>query len=83
MSYQVEFVGNALVQLRGLPRDAFEALVARVVELVDAPWDASVAAPGNNRALRDTTFGSGSGLLTFQVNDDAELIWISDITWIA
>jgi hypothetical protein len=51
VSYQVEFVGNALIQLRGLPGDAFEALVARVVKLVDAPWDASVAAVGDGLAF--------------------------------
>jgi hypothetical protein len=83
VSYQVQFDGNALIQLRGLPEDAFEALLARVVELVDAPWDAAVAAPGNDPAVRDATFGTGWGLLTFQVNDDTELIRIFDITWIA
>jgi hypothetical protein len=83
VSYQVQFEGNALVQLRGLPDDAFEALLARVVELVDAPWDAAVAAPGNDSSVRDTAFGTGLGLLTFQVDDNAELIRISDITWIS
>jgi hypothetical protein len=82
VSYQVQFDGNALIQLRGLPRNAFEALLARVLELVDAPWDAAIAAPGNNPAVRDITFGNGSGLLTFQVDDDAEQIRIFDITWI-
>ena len=82
MSYQVHLEGDALIQLRGLPDDAFEALLTRVVELVDAPWDAAVAAPGNDPAVRDATFGTGLGLLTFQVDDDAELIRISDITWI-
>lgn len=83
MSYQVQFDGNALIQLRGLPHDAFEELLTRVLELVDAPWDAAVAALGNNPAVRDVTFGSGSGLLTFQVDDDAEQIRIFDITWIS
>ena len=57
MSYHVQLEGNALIQLRGLSDDAFEALLARVVELVDAPWDAAVAAPGNDTAIRDATFG--------------------------
>ena len=82
MSYQVQFDGNVLLQLRGLPEEAFDALVARVVELVDAPWDAAVAAPGHDPASRDVAFGTGAGLLTFHVDDDAELIRISDITWI-
>jgi len=37
VTYQVRFEGNALVQLRGLPRDAFNALLERVLELVEAP----------------------------------------------
>jgi hypothetical protein len=45
VSYQVRFEGPALVQLNGLPAKAFDALVGRVVELVDEPWDASVMPP--------------------------------------
>jgi hypothetical protein len=40
VTYQVRFEGHALVQLRGLPMEGFDALLARVVERVDAPWDA-------------------------------------------
>jgi hypothetical protein len=36
MTYQVEFEGAALVQLNGLPSAAFDALVERVVALVQA-----------------------------------------------
>jgi hypothetical protein len=52
VSYQVSFEGNALIQLNGFPEDAFEALLARVLELVDAPWDATVMPPGNDPAFR-------------------------------
>ncbi len=38
MSYSAWFEGAALIQLNGLPPDAFDALVQRVVELVDQPW---------------------------------------------
>jgi hypothetical protein len=49
MSYRVLFEGGALIQLNGLPAGAFDELVARVVDLVDAPWDASVLPPGDDR----------------------------------
>jgi hypothetical protein len=80
VSYEVQFDGKALIQLRGFPEDAFEALLARVVELVDAPWDATVMPPGRDPAFRRSVFGDGWGLLTFYVDDDAELIRIFDIT---
>jgi hypothetical protein len=44
VSYRVRFEGAALVQLNDLPAAAFDALVERVVDLVDEPWDASVFA---------------------------------------
>jgi hypothetical protein len=50
--------------------------------LVDAPWDAYIAAPGDAPTLRETTFGGGRGLLSFRVDDDAEMIHVFAITWI-
>jgi len=38
VSYRVRFEGAALVQLNGLPAAAFDAMVERVVDLVDEPW---------------------------------------------
>lgn len=46
MTYRAEFEGGALVQLNGLPRAAFDALVERVAVLVRGPWDAQLVAPG-------------------------------------
>lgn len=82
MSYRVWFEGAALLQLNGLPSAAFDALVDRVVALVDEPWDATVMPPGDDPAYRMTVFGSGYGLLSFHADDTAELIRIFDITWI-
>jgi hypothetical protein len=82
VSYQVRFEGPALVQLNGLPAKAFDALVGRVVELVDEPWDASVMPPGDDPAFRMTVFDAGNGLLSFHANDTTEIIRIFDITWI-
>jgi hypothetical protein len=46
VSYSVRFEGMALVQLNGLPGAAFDALLQRVADLVDEPWDATVMPPG-------------------------------------
>jgi hypothetical protein len=82
MTYRVEFDGAALVQLNGLPSAAFDALVQRVLALVEEPWDADLMAPGDDPAERQITFGEGSGLLSFHVDDAVELIRIFDIAWI-
>jgi hypothetical protein len=82
VSYAVRFEGAALVQLNGMPSAAFDALVTRVVVLVDEPWDAAVMPPGGDPAYRIAVFGSGSGLLTFYADDAAELIRIIDIAWL-
>lgn len=82
MTYRVEFEGPALVQLNGLPSDAFDDLVERVVGLVDEPWDADLMTAGGDPAYRQAVFGDGYGLVTFRVDELAELISIFDITWI-
>ncbi len=82
MSYSVRFEGPALIQLNGIPPGAFDALVERAATLVDEPWDAAIMPPGKDPAYRMTMFGSGNGLLTFHVDDAAEVIRIFDITWI-
>jgi hypothetical protein len=82
VSYSVRFEGGALVQLNGLPAVAFDALLERVVVLVDEPWDAAVIPPGDDPADRMAVFGAGYGLLSFYADDPAELIRIFDIAWI-
>lgn len=82
MSYRVAFEGKALVQLDGLPLTAFDALVERVVDLVDAPWDADLMSAGGDPAYRQAIFGDGYGLLSFRADDAAETITIFDIAWI-
>jgi hypothetical protein len=57
VTYRVEFEGRALVQLHGLPSVPFEALLERVLALVEAPWDATVLPPGDDPAYRRTVFG--------------------------
>ncbi len=82
MTYRVRFEGAALVQLNGLPRDAFDALVASMVNLVDEPWDATVLPPGDDPAYRQTVFGDGYGLLSFHLDEAAELIRVFNVLWI-
>jgi hypothetical protein len=82
VSYSVRFEAAALIQLNGLPAEAFDALVERVVDLVDAPWDASVLPPGDDPDFRMTIFGGGYALLSFHVEDASEVIRIFDITWV-
>jgi len=57
-------------------------LIQRVVALVEEPWDADLMAPGDDPAERQATFGESYGLLSFHVDDAAELIRIFDIAWI-
>lgn len=81
MSYRIEFGGQALVQLNGLPPDAFDASVERVVELADEPWDAVVMAPGHDPAFRETALGRGYGFFSFRLDEAAGLIRIFHIVW--
>ena len=82
MTYRVEFEAAALAQLNGLPSVVFDALVDRVVALVEEPWDADLMAPGDDPAYRQAIFGDGYGLLSFHADEAIELIRIFDIAWI-
>ncbi|MGH7734924.1 MAG: hypothetical protein ACREOE_14845, partial [Gemmatimonadales bacterium] len=63
------FEGGALVQLKGLPATAFDAMLERVVVLVFEPWDAAVIPPGDDHAYRMAVFVAGYGLLSFYADD--------------
>jgi hypothetical protein len=82
VSYRVEFGGGAQIQYHSLPEGAREALIERAVELADQPWDAAMRPPGADIRFRETTFGSGNGLLGFYIDEGAQLIRIFDIVWI-
>ena len=82
MTFRVEFEGAALLQLKGLPPSAFDALVERVVLLVREPWDAEILGPGKDPAYRQVVFGDGGGLLSFYADNALELVRIFDIAWI-
>ncbi|WP_214409899.1 hypothetical protein [Sphaerisporangium fuscum] len=80
MSYRVEFHLSALAQLEGLPDEAFDALVKRAADLVDAPWDAEVLYL-EEPEFRHTLFGD-FGVMAFHVDQCAELIRIFNVTWV-
>jgi hypothetical protein len=82
VTYRAEFEGLALTQLKGLPEAAFDALVERVADIAREPWDTVLMTPEGDPAYRQAVFGHGYGLLTFRVDDAAELIRIIDIAWI-
>lgn len=64
MSYSVGFEGKALIQLSGMPPDAFDAMVECVVDLVDAPWDADLLDPrGDPAAWTYAVAGARTGRL--------------------
>jgi hypothetical protein len=69
VTYRVRFEAYALVQLHGLPSEAFDALLDRVVELVDEPWDAVVMPPGNDPAYRHTVSPCSAPAGTLLVNE--------------
>jgi hypothetical protein len=79
VTYRVEFHPSALVQLKGLPKSAFDDLVQRVVRLVDQPWDAVMLYP-DEPEFRQAVFGA-AGLLSFHVETTTETIRIFDVTW--
>ncbi|MGH3096996.1 MAG: hypothetical protein ACRDMV_13490 [Streptosporangiales bacterium] len=84
MSYRVEFALGAAVVFHTLPPEGQDALIARAVELVEQPWaDVVTRRPGNDPAFRETTFGDGHGICAFQVDEDAEVVRIFEIVWVA
>ncbi|MEV6985501.1 hypothetical protein AB0M95_30160 [Sphaerisporangium sp. NPDC051017] len=79
MSYRPTLAGSALAKMKGLPEEALDALVSRVADLAERPWDAGPTVPGRTD-LRETTFGA-FGFVFFVVDDAAEVITIYDLVW--
>lgn len=59
MNYRVELHVAALAQMKGLPSEAFDALLARTVDLVEKPWDARMLY-ADQPEYRQTTFGDSA-----------------------
>ena len=82
MTYRVVLAAGATAKFHNLPEHARDALVARVADLVERPWDDVRLLPGADETFRGTTFGDGRGMLEFHVDDAAEIIRIFDIVWL-
>jgi hypothetical protein len=83
VSYRPALTGQAMAQFQGLMRreDVYEALMSRLLQLADAPWDAWPVQPdGGEPAFRAAQFGD-YGLLLFRVDDQAETLVIFEILW--
>ena len=84
MSYRPRLIGRAQHQFADLidNNTAYDAFMERIIRLVDAPWDAWPVYPDDGEPdYRETQFGE-HGLLSFRVDDTAELLIIFNILWI-
>ncbi len=59
--------------------DAFDALVSALAHVSEQPWDA-MPMHAAEPEFRQTVFG-GLGLVSFYVDDTAEILRVFDITW--
>jgi hypothetical protein len=57
LTYRVELHATALAQIGGLPSDAFDALVSRLVDVTERPWDA-MGIYSNEPEYRQVIFGT-------------------------
>jgi hypothetical protein len=81
VTYRAQLSERALKQVAGLPRDAFDGLIEAMAEVVTYPDDPLRTYPTTDPYVRRAEFG-GSGLVTYLINDGAEVVIITDITWV-
>jgi hypothetical protein len=59
----------------------YDAFMRKVLWLMDAPWDAWPVYPGGDEPeFREAQFGE-HGLVSFRVDDNAEILVIFNILW--
>jgi hypothetical protein len=83
VSYRPALIGRAPAQFSDLMGDKaiYDALMERIIQLADAPWDAWPVYPGGDEPeFRETQFGE-NGLLSFRVDESAEILIIFNILW--
>jgi len=66
--------------MRGLPGSAFDNLIQVMAEVIDYPDDPLRTFPTGDPYIRRVEFG-GAGLITYLINDGAEVVIILDVTW--
>jgi hypothetical protein len=84
VSYRPTLAGRALAQFSDLKDDQviYDALMERIVQLAAEPWDAWPVYPGGEEPdFRETQFGA-RGLLSFRVDENAEILIIFSILWV-
>jgi hypothetical protein len=79
VSYRVVPHASARTQLADFPSDALDALLSRLADVADQPWDA-MPVHGSPSEFRQAQFGE-HGLVSFHVNDTTEVITVYDVTW--
>jgi len=83
VSYRPALIGRAPAQFSDLMGDKaiYDALMERIIQLADAPWDAWPVYPdGDEPEFRETQFGE-HGLLSFRVDESAGILIIFNILW--
>lgn len=80
MTYRAELSGRALKQMHGLPGSAFDSLIEAMADVIDYPDDPHRTLPTSDPYVRRVEFGD-AGLITYLINDGANLVIILDITW--
>jgi len=80
VTYRAELSARALKQMRGLPGSAFDNLIQVMAEVIDYPDDPLRTFPTGDPYIRRVEFG-GAGLITYLINDGAEVVIILDVTW--
>jgi hypothetical protein len=80
LSFRVELHKTALAQLQGLPERAFDELIQCMADVCERPWDTMGVRPSEPE-FRQAIFGI-YGLVSFYVDDLADVIRVYDVTWI-
>ena len=80
MTYRAELSGRALKQIHGLPGLAFDSLIEAMAEVIDYPNKPLRTFPTSDPYVRRVEFGD-AGLITYLINDGANVVIILDITW--
>jgi hypothetical protein len=83
VSYRPVLTVRAAAQFADLSkqREIYEAFMDRLLQLIDAPWDARLVQPGGGEPeFRETLFGD-QGLLAFRLDEEAELLVVLYVIW--
>jgi hypothetical protein len=83
VSYRPFMTGRAVGQFNDIMYNevVYDAFMRKVLWLMDAPWDAWPVYPGGDEPeFREAQFGE-HGLVSFRVDDNAEILVIFNILW--